>query len=122
MAAIASACVNLKIIPEKINPIIKPLMESIKREENECLQQVAADNLAPLLSQCVDRLPCPNVKVLNNLCAFLKSDYDFTPRIVEQNNERASTVKDAQAEKYSMFIRHRLNRIVSGLLIKDVFF
>lgn len=28
----------LKSLPEKLNPIVKPLMESLKREENEELQ------------------------------------------------------------------------------------
>ncbi|KAF8793895.1 TATA-binding protein-associated factor 172 like protein [Argiope bruennichi] len=37
-ASIAGALVSLKHLPEKLNPIIRPLMDSIKREDNELLQ------------------------------------------------------------------------------------
>jgi len=37
-ATLAGAVTMLKCLPEKLNPVIKPLMESIKKEENEQLQ------------------------------------------------------------------------------------
>jgi hypothetical protein len=37
-AAIAGAVTMLRCLPEKLNPVIKPLMESIKKEEDEQLQ------------------------------------------------------------------------------------
>ena len=37
-ATLAGAVTMLKCLPEKLNPVIKPLMESIKKEENERLQ------------------------------------------------------------------------------------
>lgn len=37
-AAIAGALVSMKHLPEKLNPVIRPLMDSIKKEENELLQ------------------------------------------------------------------------------------
>lgn len=82
-AALAGACANLQALPERLNPVVKPLMEAIKRETHEQLQQIAADNLAVVLSQCVDRQPSPNVKVLANLKTFLRCDPEFTPRVVQ---------------------------------------
>lgn len=71
-AALAGACANLHLLPEKLNPVVRPLMESIKKEPSEELQQNSADTLAVLLSQLVHRDPCPNNKVLVNLKAFLR--------------------------------------------------
>jgi TATA-binding protein-associated factor len=89
-AALAGAVVNLKCLPEKLNPIVKPLMESIKREESEILQKMAARFLTHLLNQIVDRQPCPNNKIVSNLCALLKSDVDFTPKIYRDGELKAS--------------------------------
>lgn len=71
-AALAGACANLHSLPERLNPVVRPLMESIKKEASEELQAHSADTLAELLAQLVDRDPCPNNKVLVNLKAFLR--------------------------------------------------
>lgn len=71
-ATLAGACANLHILPEKLNPVVRPLMDSIKKEPSEELQQNSADTLAVLLSQLVNRDSCPNNKVLVNLKAFLR--------------------------------------------------
>ncbi|KAH9632086.1 hypothetical protein HF086_015290 [Spodoptera exigua] len=89
-AALAGACANLHLLPEKLNPVIRPLMESIKKEPSEELQQNSADTLAVLLSQLVDRDPCPNNKVLVNLKAFLRCDPEYTPRISLENTEETN--------------------------------
>lgn len=81
-AVLASSAVALNILPEKLNPIIKPLMESIKREECVEFQRLAAKYLVTLLDLVLDRSPCPNNKIVTNLCALLKSDQDYTPKIV----------------------------------------
>jgi len=53
-ATLAGAVAMLKCLPEKLNPVIKPLMESIKKEENEQLQVLllylyrARDNITQL--------------------------------------------------------------------------
>jgi spore maturation protein SpmA len=39
-ASIACALTMLQCLPEKIRPIVKPLMESIKKESNEMLQVI----------------------------------------------------------------------------------
>lgn len=65
-AALAGAATMLHCLPpspQPLNPVVKPLMEAIKREENEELQKLAAKHLARLVDACVDRKPSPNVKV-----------------------------------------------------------
>lgn len=42
-AIIAGAVLNLKYLPNKLNPVIKPLMDAIKKEENECLQVISLE-------------------------------------------------------------------------------
>ncbi|GAB1865965.1 TATA-binding protein-associated factor 172 [Camponotus japonicus] len=84
MAALAGAATMLHCLPQTpqpLNPLVKPLMEAIKREENEELQKLAAQHLSHLVDLCVDRKPSPNAKISTNLCTFLCSDVEFTPRI-----------------------------------------
>uniref|UniRef100_W4VRR5 Putative chromatin remodeling complex wstf-iswi small subunit n=1 Tax=Corethrella appendiculata TaxID=1370023 RepID=W4VRR5_9DIPT len=81
-SCLAGAMVSLKCLPEKLNPIVKPLMESIKREECEILQKLSAKFLSNLLDQITMREPCPNNKIILNLCTLLKCDPDFTPKII----------------------------------------
>ncbi|GAB0093033.1 TATA-binding protein-associated factor 172 [Sergentomyia squamirostris] len=96
-AALAGAVVSLNCLPERLNPVIKPIMESLKREEVEIMQQLSAKYLVKLLNLIVSRNPCPNNKIVTNLATLLKSDTDFTPKITgpgELSN------KDQMAEAY----------------------
>lgn len=81
-AVLAGANVSMGYLPDRLNPVIKPLMESIKREECEIFQQLSAQYLVKLLDLVADRNPSPNNKIITNLCTLLKSDSDFTPKIV----------------------------------------
>lgn len=81
LAALAGAAVMFRALPEKLTPLAKPLMESVKRENDENLQKTTAKHLAYLLDQCRGRTPCPNDKILVNLCTFLRCDPEFTPVI-----------------------------------------
>lgn len=66
MAALAGAATMLHCLPQPpqpLNPLVKPLMEAVKREENEELQKLAAKHLSHLVDLCVDRKPSPNAKV-----------------------------------------------------------
>lgn len=81
LAALSGAAIMFKALPEKLNPVVKPLMESVKRENNEKLQELTAKYLARLMEQCEIRLPCPNTKIISNLSTFLKCDPEFTPKI-----------------------------------------
>lgn len=75
----ACAVVSLQQLPEKLNPVIKPLMETIKKEENTLVQNYAAQSIARLLQQCTTRTPCPNSKIIKNLCSSLCVDPYLTP-------------------------------------------
>ncbi|CAG9763742.1 unnamed protein product [Ceutorhynchus assimilis] len=98
-AALSGAMVMFKALPDKLNPVIKPLMDSIKYEPEENFQQITARHLAILLDQCRQRPPpCPNDKILTNLCAFLRCDPEFTPQIYldvdHGNHEETAWTKD----------------------------
>lgn len=80
-AALAGAICALHCLPDKLNPVVKPLMESIKREQCVPLQQLSADFLVHLMDQVCDRNPSPNNKIFTNLCALLCSDTDHTPKL-----------------------------------------
>lgn len=84
-AALSGAVTELRSLPAKLNPVIKPLMESIKKEGTELLQRISSEQLAHMLELCVDRTPCPNPKVISNLCTFLCSDVEFTPKIYSES-------------------------------------
>uniref|UniRef100_A0A8C3PD79 B-TFIID TATA-box binding protein associated factor 1 n=1 Tax=Chrysemys picta bellii TaxID=8478 RepID=A0A8C3PD79_CHRPI len=75
----ACAVVSLQRLPEKLNPVIKPLMETVKKEENTLVQNYAALCVAKLLQQCISRAPCPNSKIIKNLCNSLCVDPHLTP-------------------------------------------
>ncbi|XP_077114676.1 TATA-binding protein-associated factor 172 isoform X1 [Ranitomeya variabilis] len=77
----ACAIVNLMQLPEKLNPIIKPLMESVKKEENTVVQNYAASCIAKLLQQCTSRTPSPNSKIVKNLCSSVCVDSSITPSV-----------------------------------------
>ncbi|XP_061168195.1 TATA-binding protein-associated factor 172-like [Saccostrea echinata] len=79
--SLAKAAVELGALPEKLNPVIRPLMECIKKEQNQEIQQEAADCLCRLIKKCLDKNPNPNSKVLKNLCTFLCVDPTYTPRV-----------------------------------------
>ncbi|KAH8236804.1 hypothetical protein KR026_011206 [Drosophila bipectinata] len=81
-AALAGAICALHCLPEKLNPVVKPLMESIKREQCLQLQQLSAEFLVHLMDQVCDRNPSPNSKILNNLCTLLRSDGEHTPKLI----------------------------------------
>uniref|UniRef100_A0A3P9N4Y9 B-TFIID TATA-box binding protein associated factor 1 n=1 Tax=Poecilia reticulata TaxID=8081 RepID=A0A3P9N4Y9_POERE len=75
----ACAAINLEVLPDKLNPLVRPLMETVKKEENTLIQSYAASFIAKLLRQCAVRSPCPNPKIIKNLCASACMDPSATP-------------------------------------------
>uniref|UniRef100_A0A8C2D455 BTAF1 RNA polymerase II, B-TFIID transcription factor-associated n=1 Tax=Cyprinus carpio TaxID=7962 RepID=A0A8C2D455_CYPCA len=75
----ACAVVGLAMLPDKLNPVVRPLMEAARREENMLVQGYAASNIARLLQLCAARSPCPNAKILKNLCSSVCVDPMLTP-------------------------------------------
>ncbi|XP_073944853.1 histone acetyltransferase 1 [Choristoneura fumiferana] len=87
-AALAGACASLNSLPEKLNPVVRPLMESIKKEIWEELQAHSAESLALLAARLVSREPSPNNKILQNLKTFLRCDPEYTPHVsLAENTE-----------------------------------
>ncbi|XP_076915615.1 TATA-binding protein-associated factor BTAF1-like [Bidens hawaiensis] len=79
-ALVAAAVVWMSELPAKLNPIILPLMASIKREQEEVLQNMTAEALAELIYRCVNRKPGPNDKLIKNLCGLICMDPSETPQ------------------------------------------
>ncbi|KAJ4797222.1 TATA-binding protein-associated factor MOT1 [Rhynchospora pubera] len=77
---VASAVVWTSELPSRLNPVILPLMAAIKREQEEILQQKAAEGLAELIFSCVARKPSPNDKLIKNLCTLTCADPNETPQ------------------------------------------
>lgn len=105
LAILAGATVNMESIPDRLNPVVKPLMESIKRERCQIVQQLAAQYLVKLLDLVRNRTPNPINKIVINLCHLLKSDLEFTPRIVSHSNFNI----------YSMILYFSLNEFISEI-------
>ncbi|XP_060582986.1 TATA-binding protein-associated factor 172-like [Ruditapes philippinarum] len=89
-SSLAKAVVSLDAIPEKLNPVIRPLMDCIKKEENIYIQRDGGKCVSGLLRKCLSRDPCPNNKVIKNLCAFLCCDPSVTPVCTQTNNNSTS--------------------------------
>ncbi|CAG8524478.1 17028_t:CDS:10, partial [Acaulospora colombiana] len=100
-AAIAGAVVALQVLPSKLNPIIRSIMNSIKSEENIELQQRSAATLASLVSLCSLEDSSvrvnPNDKIVKNLCTFLCSDPTTTPEL--QSNRTKEGILSLQKAK-----------------------
>ncbi|XP_012935979.1 TATA-binding protein-associated factor 172 [Aplysia californica] len=94
LCSLAMAVVALDALPEKLNPVVRPLMDVIKKEENEALQEEAASCLAQLIKACISRDPNPNSKIVKNLCNFLCVDPSVTPNV---DNPSPQTDQNDQA-------------------------
>ncbi|CDQ62127.1 unnamed protein product [Oncorhynchus mykiss] len=104
----ACAVVNLQALPEKLNPVVRPLMEAAKREENTLVQGYAASFIAKLLQQCAGRQPCPNSKIVKNLCSSVCVDPLLTPSSACPVSTTQETAKAGMSEKECM--HHVVNK------------
>jgi len=52
------------------------------------VQMASARTLAGLLELTRHRTPCPNAKILKNVCGFLCADPEFTPRATATGRSR----------------------------------
>lgn len=96
-ACVAEAVIGLEAIPEKMNPILKPLMEAIKKESNEFLQSLAGRKLAKLLEICVQQKNvAPVEKVLKNLIAFASTTL---PNCDDRNAILTLINKESEAQR-----------------------
>lgn len=56
-------------------------MDCLKTQTDSYLQSLSAQWLSSLLDICHDRTPCPNAKIIKNLCNYLCCDVQHTPSI-----------------------------------------
>lgn len=75
-ASIAGAVISLKMLPAKLNPVIRSVMNSVKFEENLDLQTRSARSVAKLIEFSVSppAKSNPSDKIVKNLCAFVCQD------------------------------------------------
>ncbi|XP_072972272.1 TATA-binding protein-associated factor BTAF1 isoform X2 [Typha angustifolia] len=83
---VAAAVVWMSELPSRLNPVILPLMAAVKREQEEMLQQKAAEALAELIFNCLGRKPGPNDKLIKNLCSLICADSSETPQAAVINS------------------------------------
>ena len=128
-AALAGAVVDLKALPERLNPVIQPLMESIKKENNRILQELAAKKLAKVLELCVDKGSISATeKVIKNLIALMTSDQSLFPTFHEdpgsQENRKIVTLALREAKSAVSKKNHKKavnkNAAANELLVADV--
>lgn len=77
--ALASAVIASGRLPAKLNCVIQNLMAGLRKEPCRELQAVAAAALAELMAGCTSRQPCPNEKLVKNLCSMACGDAAETP-------------------------------------------
>jgi hypothetical protein len=72
MASLAGALVHIGpgVLPEKLNPVIRPLMEAVKSETNEEFQRMAARGVVLVIQSCLGRTLSPADKLVKNVCSL----------------------------------------------------
>ena len=92
-AAVAAAVVRLDTHTEKLTPVIKPIMESVKTEKMLQLQEFSAQILPQLLKVCLSK-NLENVveKIVKNLICFASSDPKKTPRVSKDGQPQLGIV------------------------------
>ncbi|KAK6523287.1 TATA-binding protein-associated factor mot1 [Orbilia ellipsospora] len=80
VAAASGAMIAAQILPKKLNPVIRGVMDSVKAEENVDLQRRSAHSVAVLVDLCSQRGRVPVAdKLTKNICSFLVVDTSETP-------------------------------------------
>ena len=59
--------VSIGNLPDKLNPVVRSIMNSLKYEENPELQNRSASSLATLVYLCSKREKSPNDKIVKNV-------------------------------------------------------
>ncbi|KAJ6258416.1 hypothetical protein Dda_6456 [Drechslerella dactyloides] len=80
VSAASGAMIAAQILPKKLNPVIRGVMDSVKAEENIDLQRRSAHSVAVLVDLCSQRGRAGVAeKLTKNLCSFLVVDTSETP-------------------------------------------
>ena len=92
--SLASAAVELNFLSERMNPLIRPLVDCIRFESNADLQLVSAKHLALLLSTCAKRSPNPVPKIFKNMLNYLCNE--ATKSLLIQNMPNITSLPDKE--------------------------
>ncbi|XP_065193343.1 TATA-binding protein-associated factor 172-like [Sycon ciliatum] len=101
---VACSLVQLGVLPDKLNPVIRPTMETIKQEPDPLFKGIAMETLYGLLRHCAGRTPCPNAKILRNLITMATRDQLHTPSVKLPFNAYVTLVMRHSAGNSSGFI------------------
>ncbi|KAK4389078.1 TATA-binding protein-associated factor BTAF1, partial [Sesamum angolense] len=115
-ALLAAAVVWMSELPAKLNPIILPLMSSIKREQEEILQNKAAEALAELIHHCIERKPGPNDKLIKNLCSLACMDPRETPQAGALSS--VEIIEDQDLLSFGSSSGRQNQKLICSLLVK----
>lgn len=112
LSSFASAVMLIDGLPNKLNPIIRSLMDNVKSEKHSILQRTSGDSVITLINELI-KAEKNNVvnKIVKNLCGFLcvdtteipEFDATHTTVIMTLLNEAASLSlqEDAEVKKIS---------------------
>lgn len=82
-SSIATAIVAAGSLPEKITPLVKPLVDSVEKEEEDLLQSRSAFAVAQIVELVQGRATNPSPKIVANILAFLSRDTAECPSIAQ---------------------------------------
>ena len=99
ISAVAAVLVAAQNLPAKIGGVVRALMDSVQREVNVDLQRRSALALVGLLRLCAGRSPCPNDKIIKNLCVFLCEDASYTPLCVDAPESVEGVTMEAMTQE-----------------------
>lgn len=89
-AALAAASIALQVLPTKLNPLIRSLMNGLKFERNANLQARSACAIVDFMQHCkqpgVQTKSDPSDKIINNVASFLVQDSTITPLFSKTRN------------------------------------
>ncbi|KAL1694700.1 hypothetical protein GGG16DRAFT_87332 [Schizophyllum commune] len=83
-AAFAATIVYVGAVPDKVTPVVKGIMDSVKSEENEDLQARSGNAIVKFIEWLIRNKPAPADKIVKNLCTFLCQDTSYTPIFAEK--------------------------------------
>jgi hypothetical protein len=79
-ALLSSSLLYFGYIPEKLTPMIRPLIECTDSEGNmKVAEEILHDAVPLLLSYTCQKNPCPHPKIIKQLCNGLISCKNFVP-------------------------------------------
>lgn len=101
LANYASATLRFSGLPKKLNPVIRALMDSIKEEKNEMLQNFSGDSIVYLINVLVSNGKS-NVadKIVKNLCGFLCVDTTEVPEFAANSSLKDSILTLVKEDNY----------------------